>query len=55
MTEPTHRDWREVCAEVASENDPKRMGLLLKELIRELDHKAQSKSQVGTTQTTANR
>lgn len=55
MTEATQRNWRELCAAVANENNPKKLEFLLKELIRALDAK-QSQSQVGTPQTaTTNR
>ena len=42
MIEPTHRDWRELCAAVANEHDPKNMGLLAEELIRALDERTKS-------------
>ena len=54
MTESAKKDWRELCSAVASENDPKKLELLLEELIRALDDR-QSQSH-GTMQTaTTNR
>ena len=46
MTEPTRKDWRDLCAAVARENDPKKLESLLQELIRALDDR-QFQSQVG--------
>lgn len=37
MTGSAKKDWRELCAAVASENDSKKLELLLEELIRALD------------------
>jgi hypothetical protein len=55
MSESKKKDWQELCAAVASENDPKKLGVLLEELIRALNDK-QSQSHVATHQTpTTNR
>ena len=53
MTELARKDWRELCAAVARENDPKKLESLLQELIRALDDR-QSQSQVGTQQIATN-
>ena len=37
MTKQTQRDWRELCAAVVSENDPKKFELLIEELTQALD------------------
>jgi len=37
MSESAKNNWREPCAAVASENDPKKLELLLEELIRAFD------------------
>ena len=39
MSESAKRDWRELCAAVASEKDSKKLELLLEELIRALDER----------------
>jgi hypothetical protein len=49
MSESAKKDWREWCAAVASENDPKKLELLLEELLRALDDR-QSQSRVATHQ-----
>jgi hypothetical protein len=49
MTESRNKDWRELCAAVASESDPKKVGLLVQELIRALDER-QSQLHVATHQ-----
>ena len=55
MSESAKKDWRELCAAVASENDPKKLELLLEELLQALDDR-QFQSQVATHQTvTTNR
>jgi hypothetical protein len=55
MSESEKRDWHELAAAVASENDPKKLELLLQELIRALDDR-QSQSHVAMRQTaTTNR
>ena len=55
MSESKKKDWPELCAAVASENDPKKLGLLVEELIRALDER-QSQSHVAMHQTaTTNR
>ena len=51
MSELKKKDWHELCAAVASENDPKKLGVLVEQLIRALDDR-QSDSHVGTHQTT---
>ena len=53
MTESAKKDWRELCTAVASENDRKKLGSLVEQLIRALDDR-QSDSHVATHQT-ANR
>jgi len=37
MAGPKHRDWRELCAAVATETDSNKLGSLVQELIRALD------------------
>jgi hypothetical protein len=37
MSESAKNNWRELCAAVASEHDPKKLELLLEELIRAFD------------------
>lgn len=55
MSESAKKDWRELCAAVASEKDSKKLELLLEELIRALDDR-QSQSHVAKVQTrTTNR
>ena len=39
MSESEKRDWRELAAAVASENDSTKLELLLQELIRALDER----------------
>jgi hypothetical protein len=39
MSESKKKDWRELCASVASERDPKQLGLLVEEFIRALDER----------------
>ena len=51
MSESRSKDWRELCAAAASENDPKKLGLLVEELIRALDER-QSQLHVATRQPT---
>jgi len=51
MSESRNTDWRELCAAVASESDPKRLGSLVEELIRALDER-QSQLHVATRQPT---
>jgi len=51
MSETKKKDWRELCAAVANENDPNKLGLLLEELITALDDR-QSQSHVATHQPT---
>lgn len=53
MTESAKKDWRELCTAVARENDPKKLGSLVEQLIRALDDR-QSDSHIATHQT-ANR
>ena len=50
MSESAKKDWRELCASVASERDSKKLELLLEELIRALDDR-QSRSHVAMHQT----
>ena len=45
-TDPIPNDWRCLCAAVANEKDHKKLGLLLEELIRALDHRYESRMQV---------
>ena len=52
MGESAKKDWRELCAAVASEKDSKKLELLLQELIRALDDR-QSRSHVVKVQTPA--
>ena len=52
MSESAKKDWRELCAAVASEKDSKKLELLLQELIRALDDR-QSQSHVVKVQTPA--
>jgi hypothetical protein len=47
MSESQKKDWRELCASVASESDPKKLGSLVEELIKALDER-QSQLQVAT-------
>ncbi len=54
MTESRNRDWRELCASVASESDPKKLGLLVEELVRALDER-QSELHVTHQPTNTNR
>jgi hypothetical protein len=54
MSESKKKDWRELCASVASERDPKKLGLLVEELIRALDER-QSKLRVTHQPTNTNR
>ena len=55
MSESAKKDWRELCAAVASEKDSKKLELLLEELIRALDDR-QSQSHLAEVQTrTTNR
>jgi len=49
MSDSEKKDWRELCAAVASERDPKKLGLLVDELIRALDER-QSQLPVATHQ-----
>jgi len=42
MNESRKKDWRELCAAVASESVPKKLGLLVEELIRALDERQRS-------------
>jgi hypothetical protein len=51
MSESNKKDWRELCASVASESDPKKLGLLVEELIRALEER-QSQLYVATHQPT---
>ena len=51
MTEPTQKDWRELCTAVVNENDPKKFDLLIQELARVLQES--EKSEVGTLETQA--
>ena len=51
MTERTHKDWRELCAAVVNENDPKKLDLLIQELTEALDDS--EKPETGTLQTPA--
>ena len=51
MSESNKKDWRELCAAVASENDPQKVTLLAEELIRALDER-QSQLYVATHQPT---
>lgn len=39
MSESQKKDWRELCASVASESDPKKLGSVVEELIRALDER----------------
>ena len=50
MSESAKKDWRELCAAVASEKDSKKLELLLEELIRALDD-TQSQSRAAKVQT----
>lgn len=52
MSDSAKKDWRELCAAVASEKDSNKLDLLLEELIRALDD-TQSQSQVAEDQTPA--
>ena len=45
MGESKKKDWRELCAAVASEGDSKKLELLLQELVRALDDRQESRSQ----------
>ena len=54
MSESAKKDWRELCAAVASESDPKKLELLLEELIRALDNR-QSQSHVAMQTATTTR
>ena len=54
MSESAKKDWRELCAAVASEKDSKKLELLLEELIRALDDR-QSQSHVTMQTNTTNR
>ena len=55
MSESEKKGWHELCAAVASEHDPEKLGLLVEELLRALDDR-RSESQVATRQTaTTNR
>ena len=55
MSESAKKDWRELCAAVASEKDSRKLELLLEELIRALDDR-QSQSHLAEVQTrTTNR
>ena len=54
MSEAAKKDWRELCAAVASEKDSKKLELLLEELIRALNDK-QSESHVTMQTATTNR
>jgi hypothetical protein len=49
MSESKQKDWRELCAAVASENDSEKLDSLVKELIRALDNR-HSQSHVHTPQ-----
>jgi len=51
MSESNKKDWRELCASVANESDPEKLGSLVKELIRALDER-QSQLHVATNQPT---
>jgi len=51
MSESSNKNWRELCAAVASESDPKKLGLLVEELIRVLDER-RSQLHVATHQPT---
>lgn len=52
MTGSAKKDWRELCAAVASENDSKKLELLLEELIRALDDRqSQSHDNMQTAST----
>ncbi len=42
MSESKNEQWRELCEAVAKEHDPKKLGLLVEELIRALDKRSQS-------------
>jgi len=53
MSESNKEDWHELCAAVASEKDPKKIGMLVEELIRALDD-WQSDSQVAMQSATTN-
>jgi hypothetical protein len=52
MSEAVQRDWRELYAVVANENDPKKLELLFEELLRALEDR-RSQSQAGTRETSA--
>jgi hypothetical protein len=54
MSESQKKDWRELCAAVSSESDPKKLGLLVEELIRALDER-QSELHVTHQPTNTNR
>jgi hypothetical protein len=45
MTQQTKKDWRDLCAAVVNENDPKKLELLIQELTQALDDA--EKSEVG--------
>jgi hypothetical protein len=51
MSESKQKDWRELCAAVASENDSEKLDSLVEELITALDGR-QSQSHVATPQPT---
>ena len=53
MTEPIRKDWRDLCAAVTKGTDPKKLELLIQELVRALGDR-QSQSQVGTQQVATN-
>lgn len=40
MTVQAQKDWRELCAAVASENDPKKLLVLIQELTQALDFRS---------------
>lgn len=46
MSESEKKDWRELCAAFVSENDPRKLRLLLEELTRALDE-GESQSHVA--------
>ena len=52
MSDSAKKDWRELCAAVASERDPRKLELLLQELIKALDNR-KSQSHVPEVQTPA--
>ena len=47
MTEQAQRDWRELCAAVASEHDPRKFELLIEELTQALDDSEKSRPEDG--------